>query len=161
MDPLERDLARVFPVHAAAHPVDPDRYAGATLAYCTLALAEKTHDSEDLRAGQQQAAASRERDKSGPSPMRCIWAGIAACEEDSVRAVEHLTAAMYYDDRDAAAGPDPAYRLGELQPTPRRALREKADQWIRPRESSRPPDGPAVYAPGFAKISGESIETTY
>ena len=54
------------------------------------------------------------------------------------------------------------YRLGEIVAGPEaRALHEKAEQWIKGQGIVSPARWVGMYAPGFAKIAGESIETTY
>ena len=54
------------------------------------------------------------------------------------------------------------HRLGEIVAGPEtRALHEKAEQWIKEQGIVSPARWVGMYAPGFAKIAGESIETTY
>ena len=164
--PLGRDLARVFPVDAAAHPDDPDRYARAALRVLRWPWPRRPIRRKSIcaRPGRTRDGSS-ERDKSGPvAHAHYVQAGIAACEEDPVRAVAELnSAAAQYD---AAEMPLRAqilrYRLGEIQTdVATRALREEAEQWIRGQGIVSPARWGGMYAPGFAKISTESIETTY
>jgi eukaryotic-like serine/threonine-protein kinase len=93
-----------------------------------------------------------------------IRAGIAACEEDPVSALQEMTmAAEHYA---AAEMPLRAhllrYRFGEVQDDAEsRARREEAEQWIRGQGIVSPVRWAGLYAPGFAKIAGGAIETTF
>ena len=54
------------------------------------------------------------------------------------------------------------YRLGEIQAGPEtRALHDQAEQWIKGQGIVAPARWAGMYAPGFAKIAGDSVETTY
>jgi hypothetical protein len=54
------------------------------------------------------------------------------------------------------------YRLGEIHPGPdSRAQHDRAEQWIKGQGIVAPARWAGMYAPGFAKIAGDSIETTY
>jgi eukaryotic-like serine/threonine-protein kinase len=93
-----------------------------------------------------------------------LRSGIAACEEDSVRAIRQLTLAVEAYDR--AEMPLRAqilrFRLGEAQSDEKtRALREKAEQWLKNQGIVSPARWAGMYAPGFLKISTASIETSY
>jgi serine/threonine protein kinase len=93
-----------------------------------------------------------------------VRAAIAACDEDSGHAIEHLKlAAKKYD---AAEMPLRAqvlrYRLGELgEDAESRELRENAERWIRGRGIVSPVRWAGMYAPGFGLISKDSLETSY
>ncbi len=54
------------------------------------------------------------------------------------------------------------YRLGEVQSDAEtRELRDKAELWIKEQGIVSPARWAGMYAPGFLKISTESIETSY
>ena len=93
-----------------------------------------------------------------------LKAGIAACEGDSIRAIRELTLAV--EDYDRAEMPLRAqilrFRLGEIQSDiETRAIHDKAEQWITGQGIVSPARWAGMYAPGFLKISTESIETSY
>jgi len=131
-----------------------------------LSLAEKT-DQADVYLRQAKSDArrlEREGQKCALAHAHYIRAGVAACNEDAVRSVEELILAA--DQYEAAEMPLRAqilrYRLGDIQnDVATRALREEAEQWIRAQGIASPVRWCGMYAPGFAKISNESVETTY
>jgi hypothetical protein len=93
-----------------------------------------------------------------------IRGGIAACLEDPVRTIQELTLAVELYDK--AEMPLRAqilrYRLGEIQSEPKsRAVREDAERWISNHGIVSPARWAGMYAPGFLKVSTESIETSY
>jgi hypothetical protein len=131
-----------------------------------LSLAEKVNDNETyLRQAKSDARRlDRERQKWAFAHAHYVRAGIAACKEDVVKAVEELTLAT--DAYEAAGMPLRAqilkHRLAEIQTdVASRALREQAEEWIRAQGIVSPVRWLGMYAPGFAKISSESLETTY
>ena len=131
-----------------------------------LAMAEKVNDNEIyLRQAKSDARRlEREGQKWALAHAHYIRAGIAACKEDVTRADEEL--ALAANQYEAAEMPLRAQilrcRLGEIQNNvATRALREQAEQWIRAQGIVSPARWSGMYAPGFAKISSESIETTY
>jgi hypothetical protein len=135
-------------------------------ARCALALAERPGDTQVYLREAAGIAASLEKEGHAWALAHSLYirAGIAACKEDSVRAVDFLLrAAAQYD---LAEMPLRAHllrhRLGEIVPGPEtRALHEKAEEWIRGQGIVSTARWVGMYAPGFAKIAGESIETTY
>jgi len=135
-------------------------------ARAALSMAEKTDQAKVyLRQAKKDARRlEREGQKWARAHAHYVRAGIAACMEDAVRAVKELTLAA--DQYEAAEMPLRAqilrYRLGDIQnDVATRALREQAEQWIRAQGIVSPARWSGMYAPGFAKISNESIETTY
>ena len=93
-----------------------------------------------------------------------IRAGIAACKEDPVRAIEYLikSAACYDEVQMPLRAQLLRYRLGEIQAGPEtRALHDQAEQWIKGQGIVAPARWAGMYAPGFAKIAGDAVETTY
>ena len=135
-------------------------------ARCALALAERPGEPEVYLRRAADIAQRLEKEGQSWALAHALYirAGIAACKEDSVRSVDYLlrSAAQY----DLAEMPLRAhllrYRLGEIVPGPEtRALHEKAEEWLKGQGIVSPARWVGMYAPGFAKIAGESIETTY
>jgi hypothetical protein len=92
-----------------------------------------------------------------------VRAGIAACQEKTGAAVDEMTlAAQLYDEADMPLRAQiMRYRLGEVQTDPQsRALREDAETWMRSQGIVSPVRWAGMYAPGFAKISSELMETS-
>jgi eukaryotic-like serine/threonine-protein kinase len=92
-----------------------------------------------------------------------LKAGVAACQEDAVRAVGELNLAV--DHYDLAEMPLRAqilrYRLGEIQSDPEtRTLHDDAERWINGQGIVSAARWAGMFAPGFLKISTESIETS-
>jgi hypothetical protein len=131
-----------------------------------VAMAERSDQPASLlrQAGRDADHLERERQPWAVAHAHYVRAAIAAGEENAGRAIEELTlAASGYD---AAEMPLNAqimrYRLGEvLTGTEARVLREAADCWIREQWIAAPVRWAGLYAPGFARISNESMETTY
>jgi serine/threonine protein kinase len=136
-------------------------------ARCALALAERPGErgGEYLRRATDTAVRlEKEGQTWALAHALYIRAGIAACKEDSVRAVEHLLrSAAHYELADMPLRAHLLrYRLGEIVAGPEtRAMHETAEQWIKGQGIVSPARWVGMYAPGFAKIAGESIETTY
>ena len=131
-----------------------------------LAMAERAVDPDIyLRQAKQNARSlDRERQPWALAHAHYLKAGIAACEGDTIRAVRELTLAV--EDYDRAEMPLRAqilrYRLGEVQSDAEtRELRDKAELWIKEQGIVSPARWAGMYAPGFLKISTESIETSY
>ncbi len=81
-----------------------------------------------------------------------------------MRSIQEITLAI--DGYDRADMPLRAqimrYRLGEVQSDDEtRALREKAENWIKAQGIIAPARWVGMYSPGFLKISTDSIETSY
>ncbi len=93
-----------------------------------------------------------------------IRSGIAACNEDPVRALDFLMKAAdcYEQVKMPLRGQLLRYRLGEVHPGPdSRAQHNRAEQWLQEQGIVAPARWAGMYAPGYAKIAGDSIETTF
>ena len=93
-----------------------------------------------------------------------LKAGVAACREDAIGAVRELTLAIeHYDQADMRLRAQILrYRLGEIQSDEEtRTLRDDGEKWIKGQGIVAPARWAGMYAPGFLKISTESIETSY
>jgi hypothetical protein len=131
-----------------------------------LAMAERvTQSAVYIRQAKADARQlESEGQKCAVAHAHYVRAGIAACAEDPVAAIEALNrAATAYD---AAEMPLRAsilrYRLGEIQNDEEtRTRREDAEKWIKAQGIVSPTRWAGMYAPGLAKISNESIETSY
>jgi hypothetical protein len=135
-------------------------------ARCALAMAERPGDSPPQlrRAGDDAARLEKEGHKWALAHALYIRAGIAACKEDPVRAIEYLlkSAAQYDEVRMPLRAALLRYRLGEIQSGPEtRALHDQAEAWIKSQGIVAPARWAGMYAPGFAKIAGDAVETTF
>ena len=135
-------------------------------ARCTLAMAEKPGDSAPYLRQAADDAARLEKEGHAWASAHALYirSGIAACKEDPVRAVGYLMKSA--DCFDQVQMPLRAqilrYRLGEIHPGPdSRAQHDRAEQWIKGQGIVAPARWAGMYAPGFAKIAVDSIETTY
>lgn len=93
-----------------------------------------------------------------------IQAAVAACREDIVRAAEELQiASELYDRADMPLHSRlMQFRLGEIQTNQEsRDLRDAAEQWLREQGIVAPVRWVGMLAPGFARISVESTETSF
>jgi eukaryotic-like serine/threonine-protein kinase len=93
-----------------------------------------------------------------------VRAAVAACEEDAVRAIEFLKLAVKsYDETDMPLRAHVLrYRLGESEEgTESRESRASAERWINDQGIVSPVRWAGMYAPGFAMISRESLETSF
>ena len=131
-----------------------------------LAMAEKAVDQADFLRQARDDARSLEREgqRWALAHAHYLRAGVAACEGDAIRAIRELNLAV--EDYDLAEMPLRAqilrFRLGEiLSDEKTRVLRDKAEQWIRDQGIVAPARWAGMYAPGFLKISTESLETSY
>jgi hypothetical protein len=131
-----------------------------------LAMGEKAVDQAVfLRQAKDDARAlEREGQRWALAHAHYLRAGVAACEGDAIRAIRELNLAV--EDYDLAEMPLRAqilrFRLGEILSDERtRVLRDKAEQWIRDQGIVSPARWAGMYAPGFLKISTESLETSY
>ncbi len=91
-------------------------------------------------------------------------AGIAACEENTGRAVDLMNLAVQlYEEADMSLRAQILrYRLGEvLTDATSRAGRQHAEIWMRNQGIVSPVRWAGMYAPGFAKISSELMETSF
>jgi serine/threonine protein kinase len=131
-----------------------------------LAMAERTLDPAVYLKQAKEDARSLEREGQtwALAHAHYLKAGIAANEEDTVRATRELTLAIEkYDQAQMSLRSQILrFRLGEVQSDDEtRALREKAEQWIKDQGIVSPARWSGMYAPGFLRISNESIETSY
>ena len=113
----EPNLARIFAIAALADPDDPDPPAGAA-ARTAVAMAEKAARAGDLPPTGQAGRTSTRREGLpwALAHAHYIRAGIAACEEDAARAIETSKLPLSNTTTPRCPpGPDPAYRLGELE----------------------------------------------
>jgi eukaryotic-like serine/threonine-protein kinase len=131
-----------------------------------LAMAERAVDPDVfLRQAKEDARSlERERQAWALAHAHYLKAGIAACEGDKVRSVRELTFAV--EDYERAEMPLRAqilrFRLGEIESDAlTRERRDAAEMWIRGQGIVSPARWAGMYAPGFLKISTESIETSY
>jgi len=131
-----------------------------------LAMAEKATEPEIyIRQAQQDAQALEKEGQAWALAHACyVRAGIAGCEQDLARAIEHLKRAV--EKYEAADMPLRAqilrYRMGELdEATESREMRENAERWIRDHGIVSPERWAGMYAPGFALISRTSLETSF
>jgi hypothetical protein len=131
-----------------------------------VAMAER--DAERaiyIQQAKQDAQALEKEGQTWALAHACyIRAAIAACDENSTQAIEHLKLAA--ENYDAAEMPLRAqilrYRLGELgEDAESRELRENAECWIRDHGIVSPVRWAGMYAPGFGLISKASLETSY
>jgi serine/threonine protein kinase len=131
-----------------------------------LAMAERALDPETyLRQAEQDARRlERERQEWAIAHAHYTRAGIAACREDAVSAVRELNLAVegYEKAEMLLRAQILRYRQGEILSDPKtRELRDLAEQWIRKQGIVSPARWAGMYAPGFLKISTESLETSY
>ncbi len=105
-------------------------------ARCSLAMAEKPGEPGIYlrRAAEDAGRLESEGHKWCSAHALYIRAGVAACQEDPVRAIEYLLrASTCYDEVQMPLRAQLLrYRLGEIQAGPEtRALHDKAEQWIK------------------------------
>jgi serine/threonine protein kinase/tetratricopeptide (TPR) repeat protein len=131
-----------------------------------LAMAERTVDASAFmrQAALDAGQLEREGQDWATAHAHYLRAGIAASQEDSVRAIRELTLAVEMFER--AEMPLRAqilrYRLGEVQTGDSAStLREQSEQWLIAQGIVSPARWVGMYAPGFLKISTDSIETSY
>ena len=131
-----------------------------------VAMAERSAQPRPFLLQADRDARQLEREGQGwaVAHARFIRAAIAACEEDTIRCVTHLTSAStLYEAADMPLNAHlMRYRLGEVQPDDEsRALREQAETSLREQGIVSTPRWAGMYAPGFSRISNESTDTTY
>jgi hypothetical protein len=135
-------------------------------ARCALAMAERAIEPEPFLRLATSDALRLEKEEHTWAMAHALYirAGVAACNEDSAKSLEYLnrSAAQY----DLAEMPLRAhllrYRLSEIQAgADTRALHDAAEQWIKRQGIVSPARWAGMYSPGLAKITNESIETTY
>jgi hypothetical protein len=131
-----------------------------------VALAEKKADSGAYLAQARRDAERLAAEGLGWATAHSLYlkAAIAACEEDSIQAVEVLQAAINaYDNADMPLNAQILrYRLTEVQGgTNAHVEREQIESWLQSRGIAAPARWAGMSAPGFGKISFESIETSF
>jgi hypothetical protein len=135
-------------------------------ARCAVAMAERTDRPAPLLL-QARRDAKRLQREGAPWALahaHYVHAAIAACKEDPARAIAELTsAANLYDQADMQLNAQiMRFRHGEIEANPQtRAARESAETWMRDQGILVPARWAGMYAPGFSRISSESIETTF
>jgi hypothetical protein len=135
-------------------------------ARCTLAMAEKPGgpDAYLREAADFARRLEQERHQWASAHALYIRSGIAACKEDPVRSVDYLlkSAACYDEVQMPLRAQLLRYRLGEIHAgSDSRAQRDRAEDWIKGQGIVAPARWAGMYAPGFAKISSDSVETTF
>jgi hypothetical protein len=131
-----------------------------------VAAAERSQQSGALleQATRDARALEREGQAWGIAHAYYVRAAIAACRDNAGPAIEELTrAADLYEQADMRLCAQlMRFRLGEIETSEEaRALREQAARWLQGQGIASPVRWAAMSAPGFARISHESIETTY
>jgi len=131
-----------------------------------LGMAERARQPKSyLRQAKLDARRlAREKQRWALAHAAFVRAGIAACEENMGRAVDLMNLAVQlYDEADMPLRAQILrYRLGEvLNDAKSRALRQDAEIWMRNQGIVSPVRWAGMYAPGFAKISSELMETSF
>jgi serine/threonine protein kinase len=131
-----------------------------------LAMAERAKQPTTyLRQAKLDARQlNREKQRWALAHAAFVRAGIAACEEQIDRAVTEMNLAVQlYDEADMPLRAQVLrYRLGEvLTDATSRARRQEAEIWMRNQGIISPVRWAGMYAPGFAKISNELMETSF
>jgi eukaryotic-like serine/threonine-protein kinase len=131
-----------------------------------LAMAEKAVDQSPFLHQAREDARSLEREAQtwALAHAHYLKAGVAACEGDTIRAISELTLAVeHYEQAEMPLRAQILrFRLGEIQSDDEtRDLHAKAEAWITQQGIVAPARWAGMYAPGFLKISTESIETSY
>jgi hypothetical protein len=131
-----------------------------------LSIAEKINDNAMYLRQAKRDARLLKREGQGWAVAHAhyVRAGLAACGKNIDRTVKELKLAI--DRYDQASMPLRAQllrsRLAEIQhDSSSRAVREGIEKWIQGQGIVAPARWLGMYAPGFAKISPESIETAY
>lgn len=88
--------------------------------------------------------------------------GIAACREDAVAALAYLAKAreLYLEAGMNLRAHVIGMRIGEIDPDASRTLRDASQQAVQNHGVVAPARWAGLFAPGFARISGDSIETS-
>jgi hypothetical protein len=131
-----------------------------------VAAAERSQQPEPLLLQSERDAQALEREGQawGIAHSHYVRAAVAACREDAPRAAEELArAAELYDGADMRLSARiMRFRLGEIDPNDEsRAQREQAERALREQGIVSPARWGGMVAPGFARISHESTETTF
>ena len=130
----------------------------------TLAVAERSPNSSPLlKAAAEDARALENEGQTWASAHAAyLRAGIAACREDAIAAVAHLTRAydLYRATDMNLRAHVVGLRIGDIDPDSSRALRATSERAILDQGVVAPARWAGLFAPGFSRISGDSIETT-
>ncbi len=131
-----------------------------------LGMAERAKQpSIYLRQAKRDARQlAREQQRWALAHAAFVRAGIAACEENIGQAVDLMNLAVQlYEEADMPLRAQILrYRLGEvLTDATSRAGRQEAEIWMRNQGIVSPVRWAGMYAPGFAKISSELMETSF
>jgi hypothetical protein len=135
-------------------------------ARCALAMAERTNlpDPYVRQAGHDVRRLEREGLNWARAHAHYVRAGIAACSEDRGAALEEMKlAAQAYDEAEMPLRAQlMRFRMGEVQNDAESlAVREAAEARMQEQGIVSPVRWAGLYAPGFAKIAGGAIETTF
>src|SRR5262249_18300152 len=131
-----------------------------------VAAAERSHQPMPLLEMAERDARKLEREGQAWSVAHAhyVRAAIAACREDAIVAIEELArAADLYERADMTLNAQAMrYRLGEIDSSvPARELRDRAEIRLGEQGIASPMRWAGMCAPGFARISNESTETTF
>lgn len=131
-----------------------------------IAAAERSQQPASLLEMAERDARRLGREAQGWAAAHAhyIQAAVAACREDVVRAAEELEiAGDLYDRADMPLHSRLMhFRLGEIQSSQEcRDRRDAAEQWLRERGIAAPERWAGMLAPGFARVSSESTETSF
>jgi hypothetical protein len=131
-----------------------------------VAAAERSQQPAPLleMAGRDAQALEAEGQGWAIAHAHYIRAAIAACREDPLAAAQGLSrAAELYDRADMPLNAQVMrYRIGEIDSSEEAIeLRERAMDRFKEQGIASPVRWAALFAPGFARISNDSIETTF
>jgi serine/threonine protein kinase len=135
-------------------------------ARCALAMGERTNlpDPYVRQAAHDARRLEREGVNWAHAHSHYVRAGVAACKEHRQAALAAMNlAAEAYDDAEMPLRAQLIrYRLGEVQNDAESlAVRDGAEKWIERQGIVAPARWAGLYAPGFARIAGGAIETTF
>lgn len=131
-----------------------------------VAAAERSQQPEPLleRAERDALRLEREGQDWGIAHAHYVRAAVAACREDAVAAVAGLSrAAELYDRADMRLHAEiMRYRLGEIDSSEEAdELHERAEERLKAQGIVDPARWAGMCAPGFARISNQSTETSF
>jgi serine/threonine protein kinase len=131
-----------------------------------VAAAERSHQPGPLLAKAERDARALEREGQGwgIAHAHYVRAAVAACREDAVGSAQELyRAAELYERADMPLSAQVMhYRLGEIDPSEEaRALRLRAEGRLGEQGIVSAARWAGMCAPGFARISNESTETSF
>lgn len=131
-----------------------------------VAAAERSQQPEPLLRHAEGDARRLEREGQawGVAHAHYIRAAVAACQDDSARAAQELSlAADLYERADMPLSAQlMRYRLGQIAAIDEaREFRDRAEHWLQEQGIAVPARWAGMCAPGFGRISSETIETTF